>query len=283
MNTLTLFEQGILNEPEFMAFFYILTALVGLFIGSFLNVCIYRIPNEESIVMPPSHCMKCGNRLTMLDLVPVFSYLFLRGRCRHCGEKISPRYAIVEMLTSLVYVLLFHKYGLSVDFLAAAYLMSILIVVFFIDLDHMIIPNELVIAALAGGVPLFIYNIFRPLEIYQDNNWWNPLLGALLGFGSLYLIGIIGFIIYRNYDAMGGGDIKLFAPIGLFLGWKMTFMCLFISVIMAGVISMILLLLKKKDRKSTFAFGPFIVMGTLTTYLFGWELLNWYISTLPAY
>lgn len=283
MNTLTLFEQGILYETGFMVFFYILAALVGLLIGSFLNVCIYRIPNNESIVMPPSHCMKCGHRLTVLDLVPVFSYVFLRGRCRHCGEKISPRYALVEMMTSVVYVLLFHKYGLSVDFLASAYLMSILLVVFFIDLDHMIIPNQLVIAALIGGVPLFIYNIFRPIEIYGDHNWWNPLLGALIGFGFLLLIAILGYIVYKTDEAMGGGDIKLFAPIGLFLGWKMTIMSLFISFVTAGVISIILLLLKKKDRKSTFVFGPFIVIGTFATYLFGWEFFNWYIGTLQMY
>ncbi|HOM03072.1 MAG TPA: prepilin peptidase [Acetivibrio sp.] len=279
----TLLDLRIFFGTGFTVFCYVFVALFGLFIGSFLNVCIYRIPNNESIVKPRSHCMKCGHTLGVLDLVPVFSYVFLRGRCRYCGEKISPRYALVEMLTSVVYVILLWKFGLTVDFLASAYLMSILIAVFFTDVDHMIIPNGLVIAALIGGVPLFVYNILRPVDIYGDRNWWNPLLGALIGFGFLLLIGVLGYLVYKTDEAMGGGDIKLFAPIGLFLGWKMTIMTLFISFVTAGVISIILLLLKKKDRKSTFVFGPFIVIGTFCTYLFGWELLNWYIGSLPLY
>ncbi|ABN52086.1 MAG TPA: prepilin peptidase [Hungateiclostridium thermocellum] len=276
----TSLNLGLLFETGFTVFCYISVALLGLLVGSFLNVCIYRIPNDESVVRPRSHCMKCGHTLGALDLVPVFSYLFLKGRCRYCGEKISPRYALVELLTSVVYLLLFWKYGLSVDFLASAYLMSVLIAVFFIDLDHMIIPNKLVVAALVGGVLPFVYNIFRPMDIYVDRKWWNPLLGAFIGFGFLLLVAIVGYLVYKTDEAMGGGDVKLFAPIGLFLGWKMTIVALFISFVSAGIVSIVLLLLKKKERRSTFVFGPFIVMGTFFTYLFGWELLEWYLSTL---
>ena len=269
---------------DIMTLYYIFIALLGLLIGSFLNVCIYRIPKGESVVMPPSHCMNCGNRLTAIDLVPVFSFLFLRGKCRHCGVKISPRYAIVELFTSLTFVLLFYKYHLSlVDFIASAYFISILIAIFFIDLDHMIIPDELVIAGLIGGVPLIVYNIFNAVQIYGDRNWWTPLLGALVGFGVLLLVAFLGFVIYKTDEAMGGGDIKLFAPIGIFLGWKMTVVAFLLSVFIAAFISIILMLLGIKDRKSTIPFGPFIVIGTFLTYLYGWDILNWYIGTLNLY
>jgi len=275
--------SSVLLSEEMMPLYYIIFGVLGLLIGSFLNVCIYRIPNNESVVVKPSHCMKCGHRLNALDLIPVFSYIFLRGKCRYCGDKISPRYTLVELLTSLTYVLLFHKYGLTVDFFASAYLMSILIVVFFIDLDHMIIPDGLVIAGLIGGGILFIYNIFKPVAIYGDRNWWNPLLGGVIGFGILLLIGIVGSAVYKTEDAMGGGDIKIFAPIGIFLGWKMTGIALLASFLFGGIIGFILILLKGREKERTYAFGPFIVLGTFVTYLFGWDVLNWYLSTLIIY
>ncbi|AUG57680.1 prepilin peptidase [Acetivibrio saccincola] len=262
-------------------FYYTYVIIVGLLIGSFLNVCICRIPKGESIVTPSSHCVKCDHKLKWFELIPVFSYLFLKGKCRKCGEKISLRYALVEMLTALIFVILFHKYGIEKigDFIAAAFFMSVMIVVFFIDLEHMIIPNGVVVTGIIGGMAAGIYSAFiNPLEIYGDDKWWNPFLGAVIGFGVLLLIALLGYLVYRTEDVMGGGDIKIFAPIGLFLGWKMALMTFFISVILAGIVSVILILLKIKDRKSGIPFGPFIVAGTFLTYLFGWDLLNWYIE-----
>lgn len=264
-------------------FYYTYVVILGLLIGSFLNVCICRIPNGESIVKPSSHCLKCQHKLRWFELVPVFSYLFLKGKCRKCDVKISPRYALVELLTALIFVILFHKYGIGQigDFIAAAFLMSIMVAIFFIDLEHMIIPNGLVITGLVGGVGAAIYStLIEPLDIYGDSRWWNPLLGAAVGFGMLFFIAVLAYLVYRTEDAMGGGDIKIFAPIGLFLGWRMTLVTFFISVIFAGFIGFILILLKIKDRKSGIPFGPFIVIGTFLTYLFGWDLLNWYIGKL---
>lgn len=255
-------------------------AVVGVVIGSFLNVCIYRIPKEENIAYPPSHCGSCGKRLSALDLVPIFSWLFLRGKCRYCGSKISPRYAVVELLTGLTFALLYEAFGISVDFLASAFLMSILIAVFFIDLDHRIIPDELVVTGLVAGAILIVYNALFPMQIYRGGQWWEPIIGMIAGSGTLMVIGLIGMIIYKTDEAMGGGDIKIFAPIGIFLGWKMTFVALLISVVLAGIISFILIILKVKDRKSTIPFGPFIVMGTLITYLYGWDILSFYINTM---
>ncbi|NMB34163.1 MAG: prepilin peptidase [Clostridium sp.] len=269
---------------DMIPLYYFLFGILGLLIGSFLNVCICRIPKGESIITGRSHCTKCNHSLNVLDLFPVVSFLFLGGKCRYCKEKISPRYAIVEFLTALTYVILFHKYKISIDFFAAAYLMSILIIVFFIDLEHMIIPDGLVIAGLIGGVLLFVYNIFGFVQIYGDRNWWNPLLGGLIGFGLLFLIATLASVVYKTDEAMGGGDIKIFAPIGLFLGWRMTGIALLTSFLFGGIIGIIIIFIKgKESRRTVFPLGPFIVLGTFFTYLFGWNVLNWYLGTLNIY
>jgi len=253
--------------------------IFGLLIGSFLNVCIYRIPREESIVSPPSHCPNCGTRLKPLDLIPLLSYLIYRGNCRYCNQKISPRYFLVELLTGIVSVTLFLKYGLTVDFVAFLFLMYILIAVFFIDLDHQIIPNELVIVGLTGGAMLFVYNLFLPFQIYSDQLWWNPLLGLVVGSGFLFGVSLIGLALYKGDEVMGMGDVKLFAPIGLFLGWRMTLLALFLSVILGGMSSLVLILLGKANRKSMIPFGPFIVIGVFITVMWGWDILDWYMRT----
>jgi leader peptidase (prepilin peptidase) / N-methyltransferase len=263
-----------------MILFYIYIFILGLLIGSFLNVCIYRIPKEESIINPPSHCTNCGARLTPLDLVPVFSFLVLRGKCRYCGIKISKRYPAIELLTALTFVVLFNKYSLSIDFLAAAFLISILITVFFIDLEHKIIPDGLVITGLVGGLLLIVYNLFKPVQIFGDRAWWTPLAGILPGSGFLFLVALIGIIIYKTDDAMGMGDVKIFAPIGIFLGWKMTIVALLLSIFLGGISSLILLCTGVKERKSTIPFGPFIVVGTFITLMWGWDIVSWYISRL---
>lgn len=260
-----------------MVAFYIFIFFLGLIIGSFVNVLIYRIPEGKSIVSPPSSCTTCGNRLTTIDLVPVFSYVFLKGKCRHCGDKISPRYPLIELLTAVVFTILFIKYGFTVPFFAFAYLMMILIAVFFIDIDHRIIPNGLVLAGLAGGLVFFIYNCISPMpEIFGDSKWWTPLVGLFPGSGFLLLVAILGALIYRTEDAMGMGDVKLMAPIGLFLGWKLCITALAASILLGGVLSMVLILLRIKKRKDTVAFGPFIVIGAFATIMWGWELVHWF-------
>lgn len=258
---------------------YSFVFILGLAVGSFLNVCIYRIPRDESIVYPPSRCPNCGARLKSLDLIPLLSYLINRGRCRYCDLKISPRYLLVEMLTGVVSITLFFKYGLTSDFVAFLFLTYILIAVFFIDLDHQIIPNELVIVGLIGGGVLFVYNLFHPFQIYSDYQWWNPLLGLVSGSGFLLIVAFIGSLLYHNDEVMGMGDVKLFAPIGLFLGWRMTLLALYISVILGGLSSLMLILLGKANRKSMIPFGPYIVIGVFITIMRGWDIVHWYIHT----
>lgn len=252
--------------------------IFGIIIGSFLNVCIYRIPQGESIVSPPSHCPSCNTRLKPLDLIPLISYLICCGKCRYCDRKISPRYFLVEILTGIVSLALFYKYGLTVDFAAFLFLMYILLAVFFIDLDHQIIPNELVIVGLLGGVILFAYNLFLPFQIYADHLWWNPLLGLVVGSGFLLGVSLIGLALYKGDEVMGMGDVKLFAPIGLFLGWRMTLLALFASVVLGGMSSLLLILLGKATRKSMIPFGPFIVIGVFITIMWGWDIVRWYVN-----
>lgn len=261
-----------------MAVLYGIVFILGLAAGSFVNVLIYRIPLEKP-VLPSSLCTSCGSKLSSIELIPVLSYVFQEGKCKHCGEEISLRYPFVELVTALVFVALFDKYGVSVSFLAFAFLLTILIAVFFIDIDHRIIPNGLVIAGMIGGLLLFAYNCFsRMPEIFGDSKWWTPLAGLLPGSGFLLLVAILGSLFYKTDDAMGMGDVKLMAPIGLFLGWKLCLLALLISVFLGGVVSMALMILRIKKRKDTVAFGPFIVMGTFATIMYGWDMLNWFME-----
>jgi leader peptidase (prepilin peptidase)/N-methyltransferase len=264
-----------------MLAFYAFVFVFGLVVGSFVNVLIYRVPECLSIITPPSSCVYCGKKLAVRDLVPVLSYVFLKGRCRYCGERISPRYPLVELLTAAVFVILFSRFGLTVPFFAFAYLMTILTAVFFIDIDRRIIPNGLVLAALAGGLVFFVYNCIYPNpQVFGDNKWWTPLAGMLPGSGFLLLVAILGSIIYRTEDAMGMGDVKLMAPIGLFLGWKLCITALALSVILGGLTSIVLMLLRIKKRKDTVAFGPFLVIGAFVTIIRGWEITGWFINYL---
>ena len=256
---------------------YSVVFLIGIILGSFFNVCIYRIPRKISIVKPPSACTKCGTRLKAIDLLPVFSYIFLKGKCRYCNEKVSMRYLGIEMLTGIMYVCLFYRFGFTIDFLVAIFLMSILIIVFFIDQKHFIIPNALVLAALIGGVVVMVYNAFYPLQIYYKHNAWNPLMGMMVAVGFLGAVGLLGNFIYKTDEAMGMGDIKLFAAIGMFLGWQLTIVALFLSFLVGAAISVVLVVCKRKKRQDKIAFGTFIVVATFITIMFGQQFLSWYI------
>jgi leader peptidase (prepilin peptidase)/N-methyltransferase len=254
--------------------------IFGLLAGSFLNVCIYRIPRGESIVWPSSHCTSCGSNLKPIDLVPVFSFLFLKGRCRYCKEKISIRYPLIELLTSGIFISLFLKFGISLEFIVSIFFMAILIAVFFIDMDNQIIPNELVIAGLIIGVLLVATEIIFKINAFGNIHWWDHLLGIIPGTVFLLLVALLGMLLYKTEDVMGMGDVKIFAPIGLILGWKLCIVALFISIFLGGITSVILILLKIKDRKDLIPFGPFIVAGTFITFLFGSIILEWYLRFL---
>ncbi len=252
--------------------------LAGLCVGSFLNVCIYRIPLEKSVVFPPSSCPSCGNQLKAVDMIPILSYIGLKGKCRSCKAPISVQYPIVELVTGILWVLVYLRYGLSFETLALTFFFSLLIPVFLIDFSQLIIPDELVITGLIGGACVFIYHLFKPFALFDSALWYTPLVGMVSASGILFIVAFIGFLIYGNDGAMGMGDVKLFLPIGLFLGWKLSLMTLLLSVILGGVVSTILLIFRIKDRKSAIPFGPFIIISTYISGFYGLEILSWYFN-----
>lgn len=241
----------------------------GLFIGSFLNVCIYRIPKEESIVFPPSHCSKCGISIKWYDNIPIFSYLILKGKCRNCKSKISPQYPLIELFNAIIYVLLFYKINIGLDFIFYALILSILIVIASIDLKEMIIPDSLVLSIL-------ILSILHKMINYAINKTSVNLLGSIGGLllaGSLFII-----IILVSKGGMGGGDVTLIGALGFVLGIKGILLTIVLSFILGGTISIILLITKIKGKKDPIPFGPFIILGFTITLFWGEKLVNWYFA-----
>lgn len=223
---------------------------------------------KESIVFPASHCPHCHIPIQPWDNVPIFSFLLLRGKCRSCGAKISWRYPIVELLTALLFLAFVHQFGITL--LTAVYLVFVgaLIAISFIDLDHRIIPNTISLPGIAVGI---VVSFFLPLPVAAIH-WYGAFLGAIVGGGIILLVGYVGAKIFRK-EAMGGGDVKLMAMIGAFLGWEMALMTIFFGSIVGAVIGLIVKLIAGKDY---IPFGPFLSVGALISLFFGQQLLFWY-------
>lgn len=253
-------------------------ALFGMCIGSFLNVCIVRLPQEESIAYPASHCTKCKHKLKFTDLIPVLSFICLRGRCRYCGEKISKRYALVEFLTGVLAVVTFLKYGMNVEFFAVFSLIAILIVVSFIDFEYQIIPDELVVAGLVVGVILIIYNCVFSVSLYRESPWYSPLIGGILVSGILYIVSKIASKIYKTEDTIGLGDVKLYVPIGLILGYKLVLVAFLLTILIGGIYGIMVILIDKRNSKKLIPFAPFISIGSIIAVFYGYDIIAWYIS-----
>ncbi len=294
----------ILPEGDFVMssiLMYIIIGLFGAVTGSFLNVCIFRIPEKQSISFPPSHCMSCSHKLAPADLFPIFSYIFLRGKCRYCKSKISPQYPIVEFLNCAAYLALFWKFGLSWFFLFFALLSSVMIVLAGIDIHHMILPDKVVlVAAVLGLIYVLIpesvlspertaviegitYNISS--DITPDfgfglgivsNKYADRILDALIGAAAggavFYLIAL------ATRGNMGGGDRKLMTALGLWFGLKGTALVFFLAFIIGSVVSLIIVGAKKGGRKTPVPFGPFIILGAFTTIFFYSQLIELYLN-----
>ena len=243
--------------------------ILGLIIGSFSNVCIFRIPKNESIVFPASHCPNCHTPIKAIDNVPILSFLLLKGKCRKCGEKISIRYPVVEFLTGAIYLLIFLIYGRSYQTLIYALLSSALIIISFIDLDVQIIPDEISLPGIVIGLALSF--------IVPYISYLNSLLGIIAGGGIIFLIALAGLAIFKK-EAMGGGDVKLSAMIGAFIGWKYIIVSLFIGFFIGAIAGILLILLKIRNRDDLVPFGPFIVLGSFITLLWGENILSWYLG-----
>jgi leader peptidase (prepilin peptidase) / N-methyltransferase len=241
-----------------VAFLYIFLTSVGAAVGSFLNVLIFRIPEGQSIVLPSSHCPKCGHAVRVYDNIPIISYLILRGKCRDCHEKISVQYPIVEAITALMSLFLFLKFGLSFKYLSSFIFTCALITITFIDLRHQIIPDVISLP----GIPVF----FFLAVFFMDLTVWESLLGILIGGGCLFAIAFLYEIITKR-EGMGGGDIKLLAMLGAFLGWKSLFFILFVSSLLGAVVGVSAMIIKGQDMKYAVPFGPFLSIAAVA-YLF---------------
>jgi leader peptidase (prepilin peptidase)/N-methyltransferase len=243
--------------------------ITGMLIGSFLNVCICRMPKGESVVFPPSHCPQCDYRIRWYDNIPLFSYLLLRAKCRGCGLHISLQYPLVELLNGLMTLALFLRFGPTFAFLVLFLFCSAMVVITFIDLEHQIIPDEI---SLSGIVVGFVLSFFL-----QGHSWLNSLLGILLGGGSLLLVAY-GYQWLTGKEGMGGGDIKLLAMMGAFLGWKSIPFIIFASSLIGSVIGITIMLIQKKDSKLAIPFGPYLAFAAVVYIFYGKQIIHWYLN-----
>lgn len=266
--------------------------LFGLIVGSFLNVCIIRLPTGGSIAHPPSHCPRCGQGISFYDNIPVLSFLLLRGKCRRCGEAISLRYPVVELINGLVYLLVLHEFGISGEALLVMLLCSSLIVITFIDYDHQIIPDVITLPGMIAGLlfaPLFMSELASPLPFGLGHllpqtgpyltGFLNSLIGLILGGGPLLAIGWTWEKL-RKVEAMGGGDIKLMGMVGSFLGWKCALLTIMLGAVAGSVAGISLIVFKQHNMEKVIPFGPFLAVGAFASAFYGGEIITWYLGLL---
>lgn len=256
---------------------YIFIFLVGLCFGSFMNVMIYRLPRNLSLLKPSSYCPSCNNQLIFPDLIPTFSYLFLRGRCRCCGEKIGLRYLLVELLTASLFLLVFCNFNLSIDFVFYMILLFLLLSCSLIDLEHRIVPNRIITAGLIAG--LFFYliqlaavNLSIPSWLIVERGFIDALTGMFLG--STVMLAIYHF----SRGGMGAGDVKLMAIIGFFVGLQGTAVILLLGFIFGAIFGLTFWALGRLTMKNALPFAPFLSMATLVEVLWGAQIWDWYTS-----
>jgi leader peptidase (prepilin peptidase)/N-methyltransferase len=245
--------------------------LLGMVIASFLNVCGDRLPAGESLVYPPSHCPACQRRLRVKDLIPVFSYLWLRGRCRYCQATIPRRILWVEVGTGVLFGLIYWRYGLSIELPIALVYSCIFIVILVIDLEHRLILNKIVYPAMAVALLLSIFFSIFSIQSTIVPGIKEAAIGGGIGFGLFLLVALI------SRGGMGWGDVKMAALIGLVTGLPLTFVALLMGVILGGLVAGLLLALKIKKRKEAVPFGPFLSVATIVTLLWGSYILDWYL------
>jgi leader peptidase (prepilin peptidase)/N-methyltransferase len=261
--------------------FAIVLAMFGAAFGSFLNVCIDRLPVDKSILRPPSHCDSCQHRLSPADLVPIFSYLWLRRRCRYCGATIPWRPLWVELGTALLFALSWWFLGPSVQFAVIVFYGSLFLVIGVIDLEHQLILDKISYPAMVLALVIAVFQ--HPPEFLALNLAWpwtgviSALMGGAIGFLFLLLAYGITYAIYRT-EAIGFGDVKLAGLIGLVTGSKLVLFSLTLGAVLGGVVGIILLLLKLKKSKETLPFGSFLAISTMLTLIWGIDILNWYLG-----
>jgi leader peptidase (prepilin peptidase)/N-methyltransferase len=249
-------------------FALVVVAALGLAVGSFLNVCIYRLPRRESLAFPASHCTACGRSLRWYENVPVLAYVILRGRCRTCGARISPVYPLIELAAGALAVLWYGQFGLSILFASRLLFAFALLVLFVIDLQQRILPNVITLPGVLVGLA---FSLFGP------PGWLDSLIGVLVGGLGLFLIAELYYRI-RGEEGMGMGDVKMLAMIGAFLGWKLMLLTLVLSSLVGALVGVGMLALRKGDLKYALPFGTFLALGALVASLIGDPIVNWYSS-----
>jgi leader peptidase (prepilin peptidase) / N-methyltransferase len=258
----------LLQSPEFLQ--AALLGVLGLVVGSFLNVCIIRLPKEESVVRPPSRCPGCGKGISWYDNIPVFSWLLLRGRCRNCRAPISPIYPLIELTTGVIWATVGYHWGLGVDALRAVSLFTVLLGIAMTDAREYIIPDEFSVGGLVLGLLLSLPGGVPAVG--------QALLGASVGFLVLWVVGEAGTRVFKE-EAMGGGDIKMMAMVGAFLGWQGVLLTIFLGALLGSLLFVPLALV---GRRKLVPFGVFLALGAAATYLYGPTLLAWYGRYLNA-
>lgn len=267
-------------------------ALLGLVIGSFLNVCIYRIPLRKSLISPGSSCPHCGIPIRFLDNIPILSFLLLRGKCRDCGKRISIRYPLVELLSGLAF------YGCARVWLFApptyvnSLFLAIVIILIFTDYNHRILPNALTLPGVFAGILL---SPFQTPEVYSDllswkaismlgfenssnvEPWIGAIFGAIIGGGLLYLVAL-AYEIVRRRQGLGMGDVKMMAMVGAFIGWRLALLTIFVGSLLGTVVGISLILLRKMDTQGKLAFGVFLGIGSILCLFYGFSFVRWYLE-----
>src|SRR5258706_287498 len=284
--------EALTGLPEFVA--YIFVFIFGAAIGSFLNVVIYRVPNELSIVLPNSACPNCKTPIKPYDNIPILGWLMLGGKCRSCKEAIAWRYPAVELLTALLFVLTYWQLGLTAFLPVALAFVAAMIALVFIDAEHMILPNVITYPMFVIALIVrFVYPIafgttfsdttYAPVSLLHGWPPWalslaGALFGALIGGGSLWLVGALWKLL-RGVDAMGLGDVKLLLGIGALLGWRLTILTIFIGAF-TGALAGIVVVMRQKDRdfQTQIPFGIFLGIGSVVALLFGDQIIAWYLS-----
>ena len=289
---LTTFEN-ITGLPELIAYIFIF--IFGAAIGSFLNVVIHRVPNEESIVFPNSACPTCKKSIKPFDNLPILSWLILGGKCRNCKTSISPRYISVEILTGLLFLLVYWSIGLTAFLPVVLVFVAAIVSLIFIDAEHMILPDVITYPLLFFALTvriifpiLFGANYFSDFNIFPLNQMQNSppllislvgaILGALIGGGFLWLVGAVWKKL-RGVDAMGLGDVKMMFAVGALLGWRLTFLSIFIGAFAGAIIGVFVISRQKeKDFQTQIPFGIFLGIGSILSILFGERIIQWYVN-----
>ena len=242
--------------------------ILGLTVGSFLNVCIHRIPRRQSLVYPGSRCPHCGDALRWYDNVPVLGYVSLLGRCRQCHARISLRYPLVELVTMALFVVHGMAFGWSALLVPRLLFACMLVVLFAIDLEHQLLPNVITLPGIVIG--LIASAVLPPGFI-------DAIIGAIVGGGVLWLIGE-AYYRYSGHEGLGGGDVKMLAMIGAFLGWKLVLVTLVLSSFAGSIVGLGVIVMKRGGMKYALPYGTFLALGALTASLVGERIVNWYVS-----